>query len=431
MPSLLDLPRELRDLIWNNIFSKDSYSLPQSAYEILRTNKQIRQELAPYLYNTVVFHLQRPYQALQWIHTIGLQNSSCIRRLVLTFSSIEAKVPGDDAADIWSSAFGCLPNLETLIYEYDPAKNDRYDSTNPIERHPALCSQFDEALSLNPKARNNGPSKYDDKDGILSSFSEFKRRPITHAVLAIDDTIPEILVVPFGKILQINTTNLPLEQNITGLPRGFLHDHHLHLCRTYLLTEAPQRPSVTLTYRCKPMTSSSSISPPTTDTHHLLPPPYLPVMLALLPHLLYLRLGCPSTNSNFLSYLPGTLQTLDVGFTDHDPERVAKNLRILHARCNQLFTFAIVVSPLHDNNDLPDGGRRVQSSDIPEEEEEDGGHGEGLVGDGDSGKRREWIPFWKALREIQATGVRVWEGEGPGFRTTSQRGRVADMVNRS
>ncbi|KAI4132053.1 MAG: hypothetical protein LQ338_000911 [Usnochroma carphineum] len=397
MPSLLELPRELRDAIWREVCNKCNFYHPRLAYDQLQTSKQIRQELAPYLYETVVFRLHRPNQALHWIYTIGSFNSSCVRRLVLKFSSIGAERPYDDASDIWSSSLtSSLPNLEILTYEYDPSKIYKQHATNPIEDHPALFPRFDQVLSLNPKTRH-GSSRHDHKDGILSSYSKLRDRPITHAVLAIDDTIPEILVLAFRSFLQINA-NIPLEQNITGLPTGFLADHNLHPCRTYLFIEDPQRPSVTLTYRkARPISGASAAK---------IPPPNLPVMLSVLPRLLYLRLGCPSTNSDFLSYLPTSLQTLDVAFRDPDPERVAANLHTLHRRCEQLFTLAIAVSPLHDNNDLPEGGRQIKEG-TPQSEEED--------------LKSEWKPFWKALRDIQATGVRVCEGEGPGFKRAKKR----------
>ncbi|CAL8582790.1 hypothetical protein XPA_008434 [Xanthoria parietina] len=400
MPSLLELPPELRDAIWAEVHRAACHGHGPLPYDILRTNKRIQLELAPYLYQTVIFHLYRPFQALHWIHTIGCLNRSCIRRLILKFSSIESKVPLDNASDIWSSALGSLPNLDTLTYEYDPANTNKQDSTNPIEHHPALSSYFANAISLNPKIRK-GSSKHDDADGILSSTSTHKDRTITHAVLAIDDTIPEVLVLPFRSLLAINSS-IPLEQNITGLPPGFLQEHQLHPSRTYLFIENPQRPSLTLSYRKAP--SSSHLS-------HSHPPPNIPAMLSVLPRLLYLRLGCPTTNSNFLTHLPTTLQTLDVAFTDADPERVATNLNILHQRCEQLFTFAIAVSPLHDNNDLPDGGRQIKEG-TPEHDEED--------------MRKEWMPFWKALRDIQATGVRVWEGEVPGFKSSKWRRQAGE-----
>ncbi|KAL8730634.1 MAG: hypothetical protein Q9166_003947 [cf. Caloplaca sp. 2 TL-2023] len=392
---------KLRDAIWTEVFRKGSYCYAPLAYDLLRTNKQIRHELAPYLYQTVVFHLHRPWQALHWIHTIGTLNRCCIRRLVLKFSSIEAKPPGDNASDIWSASLGSLPSLETLTYEYDPANIYKQDPTNCIEHHPGLCSHFARTLSLNPKIRN-GSSKHDEEDGVLSSYSNHKDRPITHAVLAIDDTIPEILVLPFRSLLEINS-NIPLEQNITGLPPGFLLEHNLHPSRTYLFIEDPQRPSVTLTYRkTYPLCSVWKAKQPS---------PNIPAMISVLPRLLYLRLGCPTTNSNFLAHLPPTLQTLDVAFTDANPERVAANLDILHQRCEQLFTFAIAVSPLHDNNDLPEGGRQIKEG-TPESKEQD--------------TKKEWMPFWKALRDIQATGVRVWEGEGPGFKRANRHLQVDD-----
>lgn len=396
MPSLLELPRELRDAIWAEVCNKHNFSQPHRAYDLLRTNKQIRQELASYLYGTVVFRLQRPYQALHWIHTIGPLNRSCIRRLALKFSSIEVKKPYDDASDIWSSSLTSLPNLELLTYEYDPAKVNKQHSTNSMEDHPALCSRFEQVLSLNPRARR-GPSKHDHEDGVLSSNCRRKLRPITHAVLAIDTTIPEILVLPFRSLLQLDTQK-PLEQNITGLPPGFLRDHGLDPCRTYLFIEDPQHPSITLTYRASKSASVERFITPSS--------PNLSAMLSFFPSLLYLRLGCPTTNSDFLTWLPATLQTLDVAFTDPDPDRIAANLHVFHQRCEQLFTLAIAVSPLHDNTDLPEGGRQIKEG-TPESREEE--------------LKKEWRPFWKALRAIQATGVRVCEGEGPGFKSVSRQ----------
>ena len=32
-----------------------------------------------------------------------------------------------------------------------------------------------------------------------------------------------------------------------------------------------------------------------------------------------------------------------------------------------------------------------------------------------------WAPFWEALEWVQRTGVRVWEGEGDGFRRFTGR----------
>ncbi|KAL8920181.1 MAG: hypothetical protein Q9208_006427 [Pyrenodesmia sp. 3 TL-2023] len=393
---LLQLPRELRDAIWTEVCDKSSDSHPRLQYDLLRTNKQIRQELAPYLYETVVFRVQRPNEALHWIYTMGSLNSPCIRRLVLKFCTIEAIIPCDTASDIWSSCLNTsLPNLDILTYEYDPSKIYKEHSTNPIEDHPALFPRFDQVLSIYKEARRGG-SRHKYQDGVLSSYSKLKDRPITHAVLAIDDTIPEILVLPFRSVLQINA-NIPLEQNITGFPPGFLAEHDLQPCRTYLFIEDPQRPSITLAYR------KSDARRRTSSTR--LPPPKLLVMLSVLPRLLYLRLGCPTTDSNFLNYLPATLQTLDVAFTDPEPQRVAANLHILHERCQQLFTLAIAVSPLHDNNDLPDGGRKIIDG-TPESQEVD--------------SKKEWLPFWKALRDIQASGVRVWEGEGPGFKRANR-----------
>ena len=38
-----------------------------------------------------------------------------------------------------------------------------------------------------------------------------------------------------------------------------------------------------------------------------------------------------------------------------------------------------------------------------------------------------WEPYWHAMDEIKSSGVRVWEGEGPGFR----RQRITNTMSRA
>ncbi len=53
------------------------------------------------------------------------------------------------------------------------------------------------------------------------------------------------------------------------------------------------------------------------------------------------------------------VQTLDVAFTDSDPEHLATNLQTMRGPCKKLSTLAIAASPLHDRDALNDSEDRV------------------------------------------------------------------------
>ena len=115
--------------------------------------------------------------------------------------------------------------------------------------------------------------------------------------------------------------------------------------------------------------------------------------------LLYLRVGCRNIDSSFMASLPTQILTLDAAFTDPDPRHLATNLRIMRERCEKLFNLAIAVSPLHDCDTLSSAGdicfnRFSLSRDV----------------------LQLWEPFWNSLEHLKSTGVRVWEGKGPGFK---------------
>ena len=209
-------------------------------------------------------------------------------------------------------------------------------------------------------------------------------RPVTHAFIAVDEAIPPLLLHYFHTLLQL-TSNFSFERSVTGLPTKFFEDAGFYLARSYVFNENPVNPSFSLSFGKQRRTLGSPLI-----TLH--------AMLKQLPDLLYLRVGCRNVDSSFLAHLPLHLQTLDAAFTDTEPEQVATNLRSMRARCEKLFTVAIVVSPLHDRDLLDDKdekffNRKSVSKDV----------------------LQLWEPFWKMLEHLKNTGVRVWEGEGPGF----------------
>ncbi|KAL8746575.1 MAG: hypothetical protein Q9190_001419 [Brigantiaea leucoxantha] len=402
MPSLLELPSELRENIWAHLVHHHSESFyPYSAFELLRTSKQFRKELAPYLYHRIVFHLHRPYQALHWIYRIGSFNGSCVHSLVLRFSSIQDSQSRDNASDIWAASLQCLPNLKRLAYEYDPFQKYNCCRSARLDDHPVLKKSFLDYLPMfiSPNSVKSN-TRYihvhtDNDENIFPVDWQLRKRPITHAILAIDEPMPEVLILPYKKHLHLDPT-VSLEQNLTGCFPSVFQERNLHPSHTFAFVETPEKPFISLAY------TKSTSSYTDKSNQSVLPVPGFRHILNNLLQLIYLRIGCPSVDSSILDFVPSTIQTLDVAITDPDPTRVASNISALRPRCNHLFTLAIAVSPLHDDDQLPYGGRQIDQSTVVDESS-------------------EWEPFWQALKAIQASGVRVWEGEGPGFRNTSYR----------
>lgn len=331
--------------------------------------------------------LRQLHHVISWVHTIGALNGSCIRRLVLKYWAVDQSSGNPDRGDalgVWYSALAIVPNLDFLIFHYEPSTIHAPSWSN--SDLPVAFSEL--AVNLRAAKTPRTPQKC---ASIVNAYDEdvfegqsMEARHFTHAAIAIREPVPEINAFSFIKLLGANPV-IPFERNITGLPVGFLAGNDLQLMRTDCMTEEPQNHSVALTYS-KQNTSWA---------HHS---PNLRQIFANFPWLLYLRLGCPDVNSDFLRYLPAGLQTLDVAFKDPDPIRVAGNLLLLSQRCPKLFTLAIAVSPLHDVYRLPHGGRVIDQQ---------------SAGEADN---NHWEPFREALRFMQSTGVKVWEGDGPRTR---------------
>lgn len=382
MTTLLSLPLELREQIWTLV------CLSHAPFNLLRTNRQVCSELPPFLYKNVIVHLPYPRQILRWVHKIGNYNSSCIRYLTLKFPAL---VPDPrtfeygTTEDIWAASLDAMHRLDTLIYYYEPSKHYTQQCLGLDEAHPCRFTTYEKAME---KAGAQYPITWPSSDGygldILESLPTAHSRPITHAMLAIDEPMPEINMMTFMKLFSMKR-DTSLEQKIHGLPPGLFTKYGLELVRTYTMIEDPHQQSLALTYRRQ-------------QSSYFAQPPDLKSIFLNLPRLKYLRLGCPNVDSACLTHLPPAVQTVDISFRDPCPERVARNLRNMRQRCEELFTLAITVSPLHDLIAMPDGGRQIDQ-----------------LSGGDLGVS-DWEPFWDALKHIQATGVKVWEGEGPGFK---------------
>lgn len=408
---LLSLPRELRDDIWDKAchvafpprpISERDPSPPAHAtpHRLLRVNRQIYHEATPYVYETTVVNLAHPHEALPWIQSIGSRNSACIRHLVLKFNSlgVEPTLTKEEVLEAWSASLQFLPNLQALTFNYTPIRESKEEvpqrapeeSRRPsIVTIPTTTTAGSELATL-PEPESLSLQRSRSRDLEWRDFQpDFRFQSITHAVLAIQEPMPSMLVLYFAKLLKLSSART-LEQNITCLPTDFLASQGFYPTRTYALTDGP--PSIVFTYR----KMNAPLQWPTTSA------PNLDLMLSQLPQLTYLRLGCRQIDSSVLLAMPRGIQTLDIAFTDPNPSQVASNLRQMRARCDKLFTLTIAVSPLHDLPTSKDDESLAEEVARLDDE------------------AQHWEPFWEALGHLQSTGVRIWEGEGAGFRKFSR-----------
>lgn len=414
---LLALPRELRDDIWDKACHvafppgcvndrRSSRPAQVTSHRLLCVNRQIYHEATPYVYETTVVNLAHPHEALSWIRSIGTRNSACIRHLVLKFNALgaESARTKDEALEAWSASLQCLPNLQALTFNYTPA---RESTEEVVRRHPEESPR--QEIQLRPTGKNGNLATLPEPDSLTLQRSrgkdlewrdfqpDFRFQSISHAVLAIYEPMPSMLVLYFAKLLKLSSART-LEQDITSLPTNFLAGQGFYPTRTYALTDGP--PSMVFTYR-------KMDAPPQWPTSSA---PNLNLMLSQLPQLTYLRLGCRQVDSSILLAMPSGLQNLDIAFTDPNPARIAANLRQMRTRCAKLSTMTIAISPLHDQPTAP------EDESLPEEEP--------LRDD----ETPDWEPFWEALGHLQQSGVRVWEGEGVGFRKFTQANGTPQSV---
>lgn len=408
MATLLSLPRELRDDIWDrachNQFppygvTTHSNMAPESSrkYQLLLTNRQIYHEVAPYVYETTVVNLPHPHAALGWIHSIGTRNSTLIRHLFLKFGSLSFEQPQNraDVLKTWAASLQLLPNLQSLTFCYEP-KEVKEPRSGPVEERTSQDALVPrEELHTLPEPETlkfqNGRN-YDLEMQHLQP--DYCFQSITHAVLAIHEPMPSILVLYFAKLLKLSSAS-SLEQTITCLPTDFLAGLGFYPTRTYALTDGP--PTIVFTYR-------KLDAPPRRPVNSI---PNLSLMLSQLPQLSYLRLGCHQVDSSILVAIPAGIKTLDIAFTDPNPCQVASNLQKMRLRCPQLYTLTIAISPLHDTPKLDD--EELDEASIMERE----ARAEELT--------NFWKPFYEALSIISTNGLRIWEGEGTLFRKFQRR----------
>ena len=413
MAHLLRLPQELRDQIWayachrEDAWCSEGFgvsrrptpppadtSKSRSLHRYLRVCRQIRDEVTPFLYQTVCINVCHPNEIIRWLGSIGARASACIRHLVIRFSSLLLKFNEErfvkDRKLAWDAALRALPRLLSLTFDFEQSSDVSMIwaalDDDMLVHDPHVGNELAISATAWAKRIRSGLSREIDTWEYQPSLSH---RPVTHAVMAMDEAIPPLLLQYFSKLLELSSKT-SLEQNVTGLPTSFFEQSGFYLARTYSFNEDPQNPSISMSFgRYRPRQFNS-------------PMPSLRAMLGQLPRLLYLRVGCRNIDSSFLAFVPTSILTLDVAFTDKNPDRIVKNLQAMSERCKSLFTLAIAVSPLHDRELLDRTEERffnrlTLSPKVVE----------------------TWRPFWDALEFMKSSGLRVWEGEGPGFKRTT------------
>ena len=430
--TLFHLPQELRDDIWSllsptdvtkfeppnldDLTGKSKFPIDYSGNAqgaVRATCQRFNLEIKPLVYRRVHLECRHIDHLLYWLTMIGPPSSTCIQHLVVKTTSLCATdfEQSETRQEAWTLALKAMPALKTLEFNFahdktiDPFPTGSKIDTEVIRpdlmlRLTHLASEVSQVETSSPP---HGPTRYDNS----VCRPTLKRNPITHAVLSIHEPMPPTLVRYFKHVICIisgvNTLNVQgstgatyldsesMETNITGLSLEFFKAHGFQPSEVCAMNENNENVRVNVGFARQQSCQSRTTSPLRSVQDKFLD----------LPHLRYLRIGCRDLDSSFLSYLPRHIHTLDVAFTDDDPERIAENLMTMRGICKKLFTLAVAVSPLHDDEGLDeDQGYRLFFDRRFLKQE----------------AQKRWEPFWAALDEIKESKVKVWEGEGPGFK---------------
>lgn len=419
-PLLYKLPLEIRLQIWQNVaeeterfghswsscgsFALDKPKPSKKASTrrrgILTANRQIHEEISPLFYEKVCIAVPHPNQVLRWVQTISPRNSACIRHLVIKYHALLLNFHGQKHVDerglAWTAALRCMPNLLSLTFDFNEdhgmsTKRAEPDATIFVNdtlillelAKSALAWSKIQGLTTTQKTidfkyhpQRNPPEPYDGHGGDV-------HREFNHAVIAIDEEVPFPLQRFFAKHLETNYTCLDFP--VTGLPPSFFQTENLELVNTFALNnDKTKQVSVVLTYHKGPRRLVTTTSQ---DLNFVMTG--LPIK--------YMRLGCRHIDSKGLYQIPNLtedLVSLDLAFTDPDPDQVVMYLNHVQTRCPALYTLAIAVSPLHDRDpDDPKPEKFFNRKSVSAE------------------VAAKWKPFWDKVDDMNASGTKVWEGE--------------------
>ena len=358
MPVLLDLPRELREVIWKNtvlewIGASDCINpivhLTNSPAKLLRSCHQIHEEVSALFYGTPVYYLYAPHHAYQWVASIGARNSGLIRKLILrgSFLSMDADGPGRLlAVETWATVLRAMPNLRQLTFDHEsdgPNWSDlAYRSPGHQEYSFSLSGAIQGLTQLESLSYLGG--RYCNLE-LLKSKPELRSLRITQAALItkgpLDDCQEELR---FLKIFELGNMfaydGWRTEWNWQTLAPATYHWFpDLHYCKSQalLLMEklgGSSRLSVAIRYDLSTPTKSTAAAGVSN----------LNWLLSNVPNLTYLGLEYGADSSS-IAVIPESVQYLALAIPGVDSTgRMAYQLGNLKVRCKNLQSLGIMIS---------------------------------------------------------------------------------------
>ena len=323
-PLVDKLPLELRLQIWEHVveekkafgnswssvgyFSEEKQSTSQKflsktgRQSILRTSRQIFNEISPLFYHKVCIVIAYSGQTLRWLQQISPRNTACIRHLVIRYHSLLLDYNDEKLVRVrrsaWDAALRCMPALLSLTFDFNE-HNDMSRRATPDKYIVA-----NDTVILNELAKSALAWSRIRKPLDNSSIMNFRYRPqrtpsvsiegrqqqFNHALIALDEDIPSPLQRFFAK--RLHTDHDSLDLPVTGLPSGFFAQADYELTNTYAFNgDKAEQVSVVLTYQRLPRR-------PMKATLH-----DLEFVLTGLP-IKYLRLGSRHIDSSCLQLIP-------------------------------------------------------------------------------------------------------------------------------
>ena len=357
MPNLLDLPRELRDLIWEHMvfdwigvsdYVNPDLPLCNSPSRLSQACRQIHAEVSPLFYGVPMFYLFAPHKAKEWIRRIGPYNSGLIRNLTLKscFLSMDANQAGRIiAADAWANVLRAMPDLRELTFDHEvssPNWSDMAFKVNQMEYSSALSNALRGLTRLESISYVRGRTCNME---LLKSKPHLRHLRVTHAALVshvpMDDYCREfrsLKVLQLGKIFEdtrVWTTDTDwhmLNSSTTQFLRGLQRASF----RSLLIVEdrgGIKVLSMKIKYDLGTATKPTDRS--NDDMRRL---------FSHMPTLSYLGLD-GGVDASALAEIPVTVEHLVLSFAENeDTELVAHQISRLKERCEKLKCLDIAVS---------------------------------------------------------------------------------------
>ena len=124
---------------------------PDSPFGLLRSCRQVYNEIRAQCYAAPVFYLFAPHQALRWVTSIGPQSSRSVQHLILksSFLSMDANQVGRDIAiEAWARVLRAMPYLRQLTFDHTIDGPEWSTMVYPVEVSNASSALSDAIKNL-------------------------------------------------------------------------------------------------------------------------------------------------------------------------------------------------------------------------------------------------------------------------------------------